>query len=78
MITTDHSLATEALLDVQPRQLKSKAIVLRELETATMPKLVAIAVVAQYNTRPGRRILVSSRTFGPTSRNAHSTRTAAA
>ena len=68
----------EALLEVAPRQLKSKAIMLREIETATMPKLVAIAVVAQYNTRPGRRILVSSRTFGPTSRNAHSTRTAAA
>lgn len=64
---------TEALLEVVPRQLKSKAIGLRDMTTGTMPKLVAIAVMTLYNNRPGRKILVSTRTFGGTARNAHST-----
>jgi len=64
---------TEALLDVVPRQLKSKATGLRDITTGAMPKLVAIAVMTLYNNRPGRKILVSTRTFGGTARNAHST-----
>jgi hypothetical protein len=62
----------EALIDVQPRQLKARAIALRDITTGTTPKLVAIATVTIYNARPGRKILVSTRTFGGTARNAHS------
>ena len=34
---------------------------------------LTLAVVTLYNQRPGRKILVSTRTFGGTARNAHST-----
>lgn len=63
-----------SLLDLMPRQLKTRAIALRDITTGTMPKLVAIATITEYNKRPGRKILVSTRTFGGTARNAHSTR----
>lgn len=62
----------EAMLDVVPRQLKSQALALREMTTGSQPKLVAIAIMNLYNKRPGRRILVSTRTFGESARNAHS------
>lgn len=62
----------ESLIDVLPRQLKSVAIGLRDMTTGTTPKLVAIATVTLYNKRPGRKIPVSTRTFGGTARNAHS------
>ena len=69
----DTARLCESLIDVLPRQVKTRAIGLRDITTGTMPKLVAIAVVTLYNQRPGRKILVSTRTFGGTARNAHST-----
>ena len=42
------------------------------MTTGSTAKLVAITIMAGYNKRPGRKILVSARTFGGTSRNAHS------
>ena len=63
-----------ALLDVLPQQLKAQAVALRQMTTGTTPKLMAIAVMAQYNKHPGRKMLVSTRTFGTTSTNAHSVR----
>ena len=42
------------------------------MTTGSTAKLVAITVVTGYNRRPGRKILVSARTFGGASRNAHS------
>lgn len=68
----DTTRLCEALLDVLPRQLKTRALGLREMTTGSQPKLVAIAIVTLYNSRPGRKILVSTRTFGGTARNAHS------
>lgn len=44
----------------------------------SQPKLVAIATVTLYNQKPGRKILVSTRTFGGTARNAHSAHEAVA
>lgn len=62
----------ESLLDVRPQNLKAAAANLRGMTTGSTAKLVAITVMAGYNKRPGRKILVSARTFGGTSRNAHS------
>lgn len=62
----------ECLLDVMPRQLKTQALALRDMTNGSQAKLVALAVMALYNRRPGRKILVSTNTFGPTARNAHS------
>lgn len=61
-----------------PRQLKTRALALRDMTTGSQPKLVAIAAITLYNARPGRKILVSTRTFGGTARNAHSTSAPAA
>jgi hypothetical protein len=74
----DTARLCESLIDVVPRQVKSRAVGLRDLTTGTMPKLVAIAVITLYNQRPGRKILVSTRTFGGTARNAHSAESAPA
>lgn len=73
----DHERLFNALLDIMPRQLKTQALALREsgVTTGTQPVLVAIAIVGIYNRKPGRKILVSNRTFGGGSVNAHSTRT---
>lgn len=54
----------DAMLDVIPRHLKSQAHALRDITDGATPKLVAIALMTLYNKRPGRRILVSTRTFG--------------
>lgn len=53
-----------ALLDVLPQQVKAQALGLRQMTSGTMPRLVAIALMTHYNKRPGRKILVSARTFG--------------
>lgn len=66
----------EALLEVRPQNLKAAATNLRNMTTGSTAKLVAITVVTGYNRRPGRKILVSARTFGGASRNAHSVRAA--
>ena len=63
----------ESLIDVVPQQVKAQALSLRQMTTGTQPKLVAITIVSLYNKRPGRKIPVSTRSFGATSRNAHST-----
>ena len=68
----DLARMVEALIEILPRQLKSKAFGLRDMTTGTLPKLVAISIVTLYNQRPGRKILVSAGTFGGTARNAHS------
>jgi len=62
----------ESMLDMMPRQLKTQALALRDVTHGSQAKLVALAVMALYNRRPGKKILVSSNTFGPTARNAHS------
>jgi hypothetical protein len=61
-----------ALLDVVPRQLKTRALAMRDHTTGSHAKLVAMAIMDLYNRRPGRKILVSTRTFGPTARNTRS------
>ena len=61
-----------ALLDVMPRQVKTQALALRDITTGSHSKLVAMAVMTLYNRRAGRKILVSNRTFGPTSINTRS------
>jgi hypothetical protein len=62
----------DALFDVMPRQLKTHALALRDMTTGAQPVLVAIAIMSLYNKKPGKKILVSNRTFGGGSRNAHS------
>lgn len=69
----DLARLADALLDVMPRQLKTQALALRDITTGSQPVLVAIAIMALYNRKPGRKILVSNRTFGGGYRNAHST-----
>lgn len=68
----------DALLGVLPRQLKTQALALRDMTTGSQPVLVAIAVMALYNRKPGRKLLVSNRTFHGGSRNARSVPLAAA
>lgn len=58
-----------SLLDIMPRQLKTQALALRDMTTGAQPVLVAIAIMSLYNRRPGRKILVSNRTFGGGARN---------
>lgn len=72
----DHERLFNVLLDIMPRQLKTQALALREsgVTTGTQPVLVAIAIIGLYNKKPGRKILVSNRTFGGGSVNAHSVR----
>lgn len=62
----------DALLDVMPRQLKTQALALRDITTGAQSVLVEIAIMSLYNRKPGRKILVSNRTFGGGSRNARS------
>jgi hypothetical protein len=63
----------DCLVEILPRQLKTQAVALRDLTTGALPILTAIAIMALYNRKPGRKILVSNRTFGGGSRNARST-----
>lgn len=75
----DQERLYNALLDIMPRQLKTQALALREsgVTTGSQPVLVAIAIIGIYNRKPGRKILVSNRTFGGGAVNAHSVRPAA-
>ena len=68
----DPARLVESLLEVRPQNLKAAAANLRGMTTGSTAKLVAITIMAGYNKRPGRKILVSARTFGSTARNAHS------
>lgn len=54
----------DALLDCLPRQLKTNAVALREMQSGTLPLLTAIVMMNLYNKRPGRKIEVTARTFG--------------
>ncbi|WP_198344633.1 DUF6551 family protein [Mycobacterium dioxanotrophicus] len=74
----DHERLTAALLDVQPHQIKSKVNNIAELTHGTKPTLTALAIIAFYNKRGGRRIEVTTRSFGGGSVNARSTRHSAA
>lgn len=60
----------DALLDVMPRQLKAQATAVREITPGTTAVLTAIAIMGLYNKRPGRKILVSARSFGGGATNA--------
>lgn len=62
----------DALLNVMPRQLRAQAAFLKEMTNGTQPTLVAIAAINLYNRTPGRKILVSARTFGGGSTNSRS------
>lgn len=62
----------ECLMDNQPRHLKSSATALRDFTAGSTAVLTAIAIMAIYNKRPGKRLLVSNRTFGGGSVNARS------
>lgn len=62
----------DSLLGVTPRQLKANAATLAEITQGSGSVRTAIAVMALYNKRPGRRILVSNRTFTGTRRKAAS------
>lgn len=53
----------DALLDTTPRQIKMNAATLADLTQGSGPVRTAIAIMTLYNKRPGRRILVSNRTF---------------
>ncbi len=68
----DTARLRDVLLGMLPRQLKTRALALREHTHGSQAKLVAIAAMDAYNRKPGHRILVSTRTFGTTARNAHS------
>lgn len=65
-------LAT-ALVQVEPRLVKTSALARRDTMTGSAAKLVAVVVMDLYNRTSGKKILVSTRTFGPTARNARST-----
>lgn len=54
----------DALLDVLPRQIKTQATALREMQPGTLPVITAVVIVGLYNKKPGRRIDVSNKTFG--------------
>jgi hypothetical protein len=64
---------TTALVQVEPRLVKTSAVARRDTMTGSAAKLVAVVVMDLYNRTPGKKILVSTRTFGPTARNARST-----
>jgi hypothetical protein len=68
----DRARLWESMLDVMPRQLKTQALSLREMTHGSQAKLVALAAMTLYNRRPGKKIPVSTHTFGSTARNAHS------
>lgn len=60
----------DTLLEVQPRQLRSQAAALKDISAGSGAVLTAIAMVSLYNKRPGRRILVSNKTFSGKRRDA--------
>jgi hypothetical protein len=53
----------DALCDVMPRQLRAQATALKDISPGSNAVLTAQAIVGLYNKLPGRRILVSSKTF---------------
>lgn len=53
----------DTLLDVLPRQLKTQAVALRDMQPGTLPVLTAVVIMGLYNKRPGRKIEVTTRTF---------------
>jgi len=64
----------DALVQVEPRLVKTSALARRDTMTGSAAKLVAVVVMDLYNRTPGRKVLVSTRTFGPTARNARSSK----
>lgn len=60
----DPGRLVETLEGVFPRQLKAHANTIREIQPTTEPVATAIAVMSFYNKQPGRKLLVSNRTFG--------------
>ncbi len=68
----DRARLWECMLGVMPRHLKTQALSLRDMTHGSQAKLVALAAMTLYNQRPGKKIPVSTNTFGPTARNAHS------
>lgn len=66
----DHNRLAEVMLETTPRQLKANANQLREITTGNGSVRTAIALIASYNKMPGRRILVSNRTFSGKRREA--------
>lgn len=74
----DHERLTTALLNLAPHQIKSKVNAIAELTNGTKPTLTALAIMSFYNKRPGRKIEVTTRSFGGGLVNARSKRQAAA
>lgn len=66
----------DTLLDVLPRQLKTQAVALRDMQSGTLPVLTAIVMMNLYNKKPGRKIEVTSKSFGGPGRGAHGAKTA--
>lgn len=62
----DPERLVDTLMGVVPRQLRTNAQALREISPGTMPVCTAIAIMTLYNKKPGRKLLVSHRTFGGT------------
>lgn len=60
----DEARLVDALLDVLPRQLKTQAVALREMQQGTLPVLTACVIMGLYNRKPGPKVSVSSRSFG--------------
>lgn len=52
------------LIDILPRQIKTQAVALREMSPGTLPIVTAIVIVGLYNKKPGRKIDVTSKSFG--------------
>lgn len=67
----DYERLGDALLDVMPRQLKTQAVALRDMQSGTLTVLTAIVIMNLYNKKPGRKIDVSNKTFGGPGRGAH-------
>lgn len=67
----DGSRLFDAMQLIVPRQLKAQANAVREMSPCTAHVATAVAVMTFYNKQPGKKLLVSSRTFGGGSINAH-------
>ena len=55
-----------------PMRHHAEALGLREFTNGRQAMLVAIAAMTRYNRLPGKKILVSTNTFGASARNAYS------
>lgn len=67
----DMARLVDALIDVLPRQLKTQAVALREMQPGTLPVLTALTIMGLYNRKPGRKISVSRSSFPGANRGAH-------